>query len=60
MKAPVSVEAVRGYLDAANELGIRDGKDLAIVGGLVKQGASIGIGTDFSYKITNTILSKSC
>lgn len=29
MKAPVSVEAVRGYLDAANELGIRDGKDLA-------------------------------
>ncbi len=29
VKAPVSVEAVRGYLDAANELGIRDGKDLA-------------------------------
>jgi len=29
MKAPVSVEAVRGYLDAATELGIRDGKDLA-------------------------------
>jgi len=28
MKAQVSVEAVRGYLDAANEIGVRDGHDL--------------------------------
>ncbi len=29
IKAPVSVEAVRGYLDAASELGITDSKDLS-------------------------------
>lgn len=31
IKAPVSVEAVSGYLDAAKNLGIHDGKDLANV-----------------------------
>ena len=29
VKAPVSVEAVRGYLDEADRLGIKDGRDLA-------------------------------
>lgn len=29
VKAPVSVEAVRGYLDEADRIGIKDGRDLA-------------------------------
>ena len=31
VRAPVSVEAVRGYLDTANNLGIKEGKDLVQV-----------------------------